>query len=108
MAMATRDEGVAPGAGRAAVSGLGRGAGAGQLDRRAAVETCAYLNCAREPGVELVVGRFESNDQQAARAIAGRAEERLALIQQTAIRRPQPALDNCAGGTPGIFEALEL
>ena len=106
--MASGDEGVAPGSGRPAVSGLGRRAGARQLHRRAALKIGADLNCAGEPCVELVVGRFERDDQQAARSIAGRAEERLALIQQTAIRGPQPALGDRASSTPCILEALEL
>jgi len=42
------------------------------------------------------------------RSIAGGTEERLARIQQTAVRGPEPALGNSSGSAPCILEALEL
>src|SRR5215467_12548281 len=108
MAMTSGDERVPPGASRAATGGIGVATGPGQFDRRGPTKVSTQLHDAREPGVQGVVRRLERDDQQAAGSVAGRAEQRLALVEQPAVRRPEATLGDSPRGARGILEALEL
>src|SRR5690242_8517614 len=108
MPMTPGDERVSPRTGSTATRGVRVATRAGQFDGRGATEFRAQLHSAGKPGVEWMVGRLEGDNQEAARSVAGPAEQRLTLVEDAAVGGPQATLSQRAGGATGIFEALEL